>query len=208
MSSSTSVTVEMSDQQKLKESNPRTAAALNSALNNITASPSVKKAAMESSTDFSLQAAPSIDLYLNTQKQKKKGKNMRPGMNTLFERAAGGRGSIVDGSMMPDIEGRDDRFREKKLITSTSTVGDVQPTRSTEEKTTTADIESSTNTVTAVNTGPAGTKFSAAIAEQEKVKFGMFEGVFARCLLNIWGVIMFVGLICSLTLTQVLLNTY
>ena len=199
MSSSTSVTVEMSDQQKLKESNPRTAAALNSALNNITASPSVKKAAMESSTDFSLQAAPSIDLYLNTQKQKKKGKNMRPGMNTLFERAAGGRGSIVDGSMMPDIEGRDDRFREKKLITSTSTVGDVQPTRSTEEK---------TNTVTAVNTGPAGTKFSAAIAEQEKVKFGMFEGVFARCLLNIWGVIMFVGLICSLTLTQVLLNTY
>jgi len=201
MSSSTSVTVEMSDQQKLKESNPRTAAALNSALNNITASPSVKKAAMESSTDFSLQAAPSIDLYLNTQKQKKKGKNMRPGMNTLFERAAGGRGSIVDGSMMPDIEGRDDRFREKKLITSTSTVGE-QPTRSTEEKTTTADIESSTNT------GPAGTKFSAAIAEQEKVKFGMFEGVFARCLLNIWGVIMFVGLICSLTLTQVLLNTY
>ena len=77
MSSSTSVTVEMSDQQKLKESNPRTAAALNSALNNITASPSVKKAAMESSTDFSLQAAPSIDLYLNTQKQKKKGKNLK-----------------------------------------------------------------------------------------------------------------------------------
>ena len=203
MSSSTSVTVEMSDQQKLKESNPRTAAALNSALNNITASPSVKKAAMESSTDFSLQAAPSIDLYLNTQKQKKKGKNMRPGMNTLFERAAGGRGSIVDGSMMPDIEGRDDRFREKKLITSNTRI-----IEGAEEKTTTADIESSTNTVTAVNTGPAGTKFSAAIAEQEKVKFGMFEGVFARCLLNIWGVIMFVGLICSLTLTQVLLNTY
>ena len=197
MSSSTSVTVEMSDQQKLKESNPRTAAALNSALNNITASPSVKKAAMESSTDFSLQAAPSIDLYLNTQKQKKKGKNMRPGMNTLFERAAGGRGSIVDGSMMPDIEGRDDRFREKKLITSNTRI-----IEGAEEKTTTADIESSTNT------GPAGTKFSAAIAEQEKVKFGMFEGVFARCLLNIWGVIMFVGLICSLTLTQVLLNTY
>ena len=66
------------------------------------------------------------------------------------------------------------------MITSASTV-----TRSTEEKTITADIESSTNTVTAVNTGPAGTKFSAAIAEQEKVKFGMFEGVFARCLLNI-----------------------
>ena len=29
------------------------------------------------------------------------------------------------------------------------------------------------------------------VVEKPKTQFGMFEGVFARCLLNIWGVIMF-----------------
>ena len=34
-------------------------------------------------------------------------------------------------------------------------------------------------------------KGSAVEQTDGKTKFGMFEGVFARCLLNIWGVIMF-----------------
>ena len=42
--------------------------------------------------------------------------------------------------------------------------------------------------------GSAGltqTKGARSKADDGKTKFGMFEGVFARCLLNIWGVIMF-----------------
>ena len=149
-------TIEMSEKQELESTHPETAAALHSALNN--ASAEVKQEAMLHSADFSLKASPSVNLYLNTQKQKKQGKPQRPQMDSLFNRG------LLN---IPEAEGRD--------VDNETSVDGTTPQLPQHR-----------------NQGPAGTVYSAALADAEKkVKFGMFEGVFARCLLNIWGVIMF-----------------
>jgi hypothetical protein len=182
MSNSGDVSIEMSEKQQLESSHPETVAALNSALNNI--DPEVKQLAMEHSSDFSLKAAPSVDLYLNTQKQKKYGKPQRPQMDSLFERGAS---YSADGlrDIIPAAEGRDISDDEEEASPS---VDATKGSNSSNEENDEAGGKKSKTMTT--NNGNAGTKFSAAI-EDEKVKFGMFEGVFARCLLNIWGVIMF-----------------
>ena len=57
--------------------------------------------AMQESSEFSLRASPSVDLYLATAKQEKKGVVQRPGMSSLFNPApktvAGGGESASDG---------------------------------------------------------------------------------------------------------------
>ena len=149
-----------------------------------------EEAVLESS-DFSLKASPSVDLYLATAKQVKQGTAQRPGMNSLFDPApligsengpsSGGKSTEKDGGNNMGSSG-ENRAADDGIPAHDD--DNVQEGRMEDEDATVARS-------IAAKQGPVDADMAMLKKESEKTKFGMFEGVFARCLLNIWGVIMF-----------------
>ena len=108
---------------------------------------------------------PRFEMYVRTlERRRSEGKPRRRTINQLFE---------------PNIHGIDDSLLDDPDCYSSS---DKSRTKLDDHG---KDEEAGIQVEKPADTG------KKKIAAKEAVKFGMFEGVFARCLLNIWGVIMF-----------------